>query len=65
MGQDTFFNFDIGAGIVLEISKPTADSVLVIDGKIILTANDTGTYLIGVFRNSSKHIITAPTQVIN
>jgi len=65
MGQDTFFNFDTGTGIVLEISKPTTGSILVIDGKIILTANDTGTYLIGVFRNSSKYIITAPTEVIN
>jgi hypothetical protein len=65
MGQDTFFNFDTGTGIVLEITKPTTDSVLVIDGKIILTTNDTGTYLFGVFKNSSKHIITAPTQVIN
>lgn len=65
IGQTSFFNFDIGDGIVLEINKPYTDGVLSIEGKIILDSSTSGTFLIGVFKNETKYIITAPTEIIN
>ena len=64
IGQTSFFNFETGDGVVIEINKPYA-GVLSLEGKIILTTEAIGTFLIGVFMNGTKYVVTAPTQIIN
>lgn len=64
IGQTSFFNFEAGDGVVIEINKPSA-GVLSLEGKIILTTEAIGTFLIGVFMNGTKYVVTAPTQIIN
>lgn len=64
LGQQSFYNFETGDGIVLEITKSTTNSELIIDGKIILDNSTSGQYLIGIFNNGSRCVLTAPTEII-
>ena len=64
LGTNSFINFTEGDSIVLEVTKPTADSTFTYKGNIILGESDIGTYLFGVINNGKGYLITAPTEVL-
>lgn len=64
LGTNSFINFTAGDSIVLEVTKPTADSTFTYKGNIILGESDIGTYLFGVINNGKGYLITAPTEVL-
>ena len=64
LGTNSFINFTEGDSIVLEVTKPTADSTFTYKGKIILGESDIGTYLFGVINNGKGYLVTAPTEVL-
>ena len=64
LGTNSFINFTEGDSIVLEVTKPTADSTFTYKGNIILGESDIGTYLFGVINNGKGYLITVPTEVL-
>ena len=64
LGTNSFINFTSGDSIVLEVTKPTADSTFTYKGNIILGESDTGTYLFGVINNGKGYLVTAPTEIL-
>ena len=64
LGTNSFINFTEGDSIVLEVTKPTADSTFTYKGNIILGESDIGTYLFGVINNGKGYLVTAPTEIL-
>lgn len=64
LGTNSFINFTSGDSIVLEVTKPTADSTFTYKGNIILGESDIGTYLFGVINNGKGYLVTAPTEIL-